>query len=104
MSRGLYRTPRLGGTGKLRCAHSNRAAQLERNHDSGRDLTIVLPSPHCVGFLVISEGTAYIPGLSDRLNPIFQSPGRSYLHAKHIAVNDQPTQPTHLEANTVLKL
>lgn len=86
------------------CAHPTRSAHLERDHDSGRDLTIVLPGPQGVGSLIIDQGTGYIPGLNGRLNPIFQSPGRFYLYADNVSVNDQPTQPTHLVANVVFKL
>jgi hypothetical protein len=86
------------------CAHLNRAAHLERGHDSGCDLMIMLPGPHGVGSLIIPQGTGYIPGLDGRLNPIFQSSGRFYLYADNISINNRPTQPTHLATNMVFRL
>lgn len=86
------------------CAHAGRAAHLEPDHDSGSDLTIVLSGPHGIGSLIIAQGTGHIPGLTGRLNPIFQSSGRFYLYASNISVNGKPDQPTHLTANAVFRL
>jgi hypothetical protein len=86
------------------CAHPNRAAHVESRHDSGCDLTIILPSPQGVGSMIMAQGTGHIPGLNGRLNPIYASQGQFYIYADNISVNGRPEQPTNLTVNVVFRL
>lgn len=48
---------------------------------------------------LICNSTCYVPGLSGRLNPIFDDLTRRYLYADNISLNDGKPQPTDFELN-----
>ena len=56
-------------------------------------LTIEMKSLPNGGAEIFPMGTGYLPGLSGRLNPIRDTPDRTYLHAPEIAVNEGQQQP-----------
>lgn len=67
------------------------------------DLKIELSKIENIGSIVI-QGTGYIPGLTGRLNPIFDSSHRTYLYANNIAIDGGKNQLVSFTLNNILIL
>ena len=47
------------------------------------------------GSVIAENGSATIPGLEGRLNPIRDAAGRTYIYGNNLSFDDQPEQPFH---------
>jgi len=71
--------------------------------DPKDDIEFSVHSSENVGS-IICLGTAYMPGIKGRLNPILDTVNRTYLYANNIAINGGQTQPTIFIVNQPIDL
>ncbi len=69
-----------------------------------RPLCLELAPQELGGGAVFAEGTGYLPGLADRLNPILDANDRAYLYAINTAINGGLQQPVHFSLGDDLHL
>lgn len=84
-------------------AHPNFPSILIERLDLESDLKVELSEIDNVGSIII-QSTGYIPGLTGRLNPIYDSSHRMYLYADNIAIDGGINQPVHFSLNNTLVL
>lgn len=79
-------------------------AYLEENWDPAKKIEIEMEKLHEGGSAIIKAGTGYIPCIEGRLNPIYDTSGRSYLYADNIGINAGETQPVTFSTHKGLHL
>jgi hypothetical protein len=88
---------------QLLVAHPEHPGAVIRSWDPSDDLTVTVFDSENTGS-VICHGTAHIPGLEGRLNPILDTYNRMYLYADNIAVNGGVQQPATLQVDVPFEL
>jgi hypothetical protein len=88
---------------RLLVAHPDYPGAVIQSWDPKDDLTVTLFVTESTGSLVCL-GTAHIPGLEGRLNPILDTLNRMYLYADNIAIDHGKQQPATFEINTPLEV
>ncbi len=69
-------------------------AYLEKNWDpTTKNIKIEMKKLPEGGSVICERGTTNIPCLQGRLNPIYDTSGRTYLYADNIGINGGQTQP-----------
>jgi serine/threonine-protein kinase HipA len=89
----------------LLVGHPGHRGEIIRSYDGTGPVRIFATADaRLEGSVIGLDGTAHIPGLNGRLNPILDSLLRRYLYADNISINDQSTQPVNFTINEPITL